>query len=544
MSASPDYMQQLLGGLLNNPQPTDINGLLGQFGGPTNLGLSILAANKPSRVPLGFGNVLAQGALDSQQLAMQQAQQRLALAQSAMSLGMNQQKLQALAPFLGGGITPQGQGNQQVPQQAANAIPQDQPVAQGSVQTQAQPQAVAADQATNPIDQIPINGMPPALYRRLAILQGKDPLETEKEIHARQLQIVQEQVKPQVDALDNVIKSDKPTQYVAANPQLMQAWKQAATRLGIDPRAGFNDQNVRTALNFTRNQLAAKAQLGQEAPNVPLQNGRLPDGRVVQIDPISGKQMIEAPSPLVKVVGKDGKPVYVPEAQAAGMRPYNEMTAASDEALQATAEEVANYKVAPPTGARLLSGNWPEVMRLVKSINPDYDATQFAMKNKARQSFATGRQGDTVRSLSVATDHLDQLSKAVDELKNGGVPAANKVANFFSQQTGNPSVTNFDAMKEIVGDEVVKAVVGATGASGDREAIKKSFSAANSPAQLYGVIAKYKGLMGGQLKGLRQQYERTTGLKDFDSAISETAKQELSGTGHPADIAALLDKYK
>lgn len=556
MSVSPDFMQQMLGGLLNYSQPTGpLSGLLSGTDPTNNFGLSLLANSNSGG---HFGQILGKSALDTQQLGMQNMANRLQLAQGAVGLGATLQKQQAIMDYLKGGqptaapsadqSTPQTQAAPQQPflpgisQMPANG-------AQPSVQTDQMPQQVAAASASAPssdISQMPINGIPAATYKRLAVLSGKDPLTVEKETYELQLQQAQNQVRPQIAALDTVAKSDKPTQYVAADSQLHQLWNQVAPSLGFNPVKDFTDQNVRTVLTSARNKLAGRVNLGEESQAVPLRTVQLPDGRTAQIDPITGKQTIEAASPLVKVVGKDGKPVFVPEGKAAGMRPYNEQTAASDDALAATADDVANYKIPPPSGSKLLSGNWPEVMRQVKAINPDYDATQYATKNRARQAFASGKQGDIVRSLSVATDHLDQLSQAADALKNKDTQIVNRVVNFFGQQTGHPEATNFNAMKEIVGDEVVKAVVGNTGAAGDREAIKKTFSDASSPAQLQGVIQKYKGLMGGQLKGLRQQYERTTGLKDFDSAISPQAEAELNppAGGHPADITALLDKYK
>jgi hypothetical protein len=169
-------------------------------------------------------------------------------------------------------------------------------------------------------------------------------------------------------------------------------------------------------------------------------------------------------------------------------------------------------------------------MARVKQLNPNYDATFFATKNKARMAFATGKQGDTVRSLSVATDHLDQLQDAANALKNGDISLANRIANTWGQQTGHPEVTNFNAMVEIVGDEVAKAVIGSgAGGQGDREGIKKNFNANAGEQQISGAIAKYKGLMGSQLNGLRRQYKQSTGLDDFDDMISPTAQAELGG---------------
>jgi hypothetical protein len=165
----------------------------------------------------------------------------------------------------------------------------------------------------------------------------------------------------------------------------------------------------------------------------------------------------------------------------------------------------------------------------VYKLNPSYDASTYAVKQQAREAFATGTQGDTTRSLSVATDHLGQLSVAATAMQNHDTKVLNRIGNYFSQEFGGTSVPNFDAMKELVGDEVSKAVIGSAGAVADREPIKDAFAAANSPDQIQGVIQKYKGLMGGQLNGLRRQYQKSTGLNDFNDLVSPAARSQLGG---------------
>src|ERR1700758_4274342 len=187
MSVPPDIMKQLLqGGLLNvQGQPNVQGGLLGAgdqatapYGGLTNIVMQLLAnSNSGGR----FGQIFGKSMLDSQQLAQQTAMKKMELAQQAMALGMTAQKMNALAPFMGGGSAPGGASAPQaasggIPQAASAAMPQT--PSGGLLGTTQQPQQVAA---ASDISQTPINGMSPDLYRRLAMLQGKDPLETEKE---------------------------------------------------------------------------------------------------------------------------------------------------------------------------------------------------------------------------------------------------------------------------------------------------------------------------------------------------------------------------
>ena len=188
------------------------------------------------------------------------------------------------------------------------------------------------------------------------------------------------------------------------------------------------------------------------------------------------------------------------------------------------AEKIANYEMKPPASRSAMYG---PLMAEVNRYNPEYDETKYPTIQATRKAFTVGKQGDTVRSMNVAVDHLDTLDKAATALNNGELPLFNKIANEYSRNTGSPAVTNFDGIKSIVGSEVAKAVSGAGGSAlGDREEIRREIDNANSPQQLAGVIKKYQDLMVGQLKGLKTQYE-DTGLKDFDKKLSDPTKHVL-----------------
>lgn len=188
--------------------------------------------------------------------------------------------------------------------------------------------------------------------------------------------------------------------------------------------------------------------------------------------------------------------------------------------------------------------------------NPDAtaeDLTKFAADYgktvKSTSAFGTGKQGDLLRSFNVGISHLNTLGTLVDALGNNDVQLLNKAGNAFKEQTGSPAPTNFDAAKAIVGDEVIKAIVGSGGALADRENAQNQINNAKSPQQLRGVIQTYKTLMAGQLRGLSKQYQDTTGLKDFNDRLApETVKEletEQPGGGPVASSTtdALLKKY-
>jgi hypothetical protein len=383
------------------------------------------------------------------------------------------------------------------------------------------------------ISNVPVGGFSPQMAQRLALLRGGDPVTTASKLREQQLQIAQQRYAPAIAQLDTLTQSDTPSKYVAANPQLAAAWQKLAPQLGMDPQKDFNDQNVRTAFTFGRNQLAGALSEATVAPNVMLQNRSIGNGGTIQIDPRTGKVTQGAPQQeTAPFVMPDGsvKLLTKTDGMSRGLSPFSAETYINPGTVAPTATAIAAYKAAPLTAQAIRTAQGQAIMAQVYQLNPKYDATQYATKQKAREDFATGSQGDTVRSLSTATDHLNQLGVAATAMQSNDTQVFNRVRNYFSQETGGSKVTNFDSMKEIVGDEVVKAVVGSTGGVGDRDAIKDAFAAASSPAQLQGVIAKYKGLMGGQLSSLRRQYQQSTGLNDFNDMVSPAAGKQLGGS--------------
>lgn len=193
--------------------------------------------------------------------------------------------------------------------------------------------------------------------------------------------------------------------------------------------------------------------------------------------------------------------------------------------VAAQIKAVGTYRQPAPAGRTSPVGI--KFMTMVNQAYPSYDASQYATKTKARNDFATGKNGNTVRSLNVAISHLDTLGQLSGALNNGDIPLANRIGQAWSQQTGSSAPTNFDSAKQIVGDEVVKAIIGTGGSQADREEAAKQISRASSPGQLAGVIQTYQRLLGGQLGGLKQQYEKTTGLQDFEDYLSPEVRSKL-----------------
>ncbi len=187
------------------------------------------------------------------------------------------------------------------------------------------------------------------------------------------------------------------------------------------------------------------------------------------------------------------------------------------------------------------------IIEYVKQYDPKYNMQDFKESQTAAVRFGSGRQGDQVRAFNVGLEHLDTLQSLTDALDSGNIKIINKAKNLWTTQTGGNAPSNFEAAKQVVAAEVVKAVVGGGGALTDREEAARNVMAASSPKQLTGVIETYKHLFGGQLHGLEQQYKSATKRKDFrDRYLTEVGRDAASSADtdvskrggksvHPAD---------
>lgn len=177
------------------------------------------------------------------------------------------------------------------------------------------------------------------------------------------------------------------------------------------------------------------------------------------------------------------------------------------------------------------------VLAEVEKQYPGYDVTTARAKQKAAYDFGPGgKDGTALRSIGTVAKHLDMLDGLVSALDNGNTPLFNKLANTVGAATGSTAPGNFDAAKEIVGKEVVKAIVAGGGGVSEREEASKALSSAKTPAQLRGVIATYKTIMGAQHESLLQQ-------RDAAGLSRSTLPDYTEGGAVPPDIAAILAKH-
>ena len=357
---------------------------------------------------------------------------------------------------------------------------------------------------------------------------------------------------------------------VGAMAELLQHQDLAAKLAQGEKEVGAQTQSDVSAMNAVGTYALQTAAKGAEAQYYQLQFARLARGEITQdqfdkLLNVRGKVATSADT-AARVEGADAR-ADKRIASAEGIAAGHDATRLQATGMQVAAKKAGKTATAPATGGkdlskltgeaalnamdpqdaayviRLGSGiadvkNIPargtERVRLIKltqQVFPDFNEHDYGVADRAEKAFTTGVLGNKVRSINVAVDHLSTLGEAGKALNNGNMQPLNDIMNYFGVKTGGNAVTDFQAVKQLVADEVVSAIVPGVGALADRKEAGKIFDEVKSPAQLAGAVEKVQKLMGGQINGLYSQYRSGGGKRDFQAFLSSAGKDAMRGVG-------------
>lgn len=152
----------------------------------------------------------------------------------------------------------------------------------------------------------------------------------------------------------------------------------------------------------------------------------------------------------------------------------------------------------------------PTVARLVEGLYkafPDYDETQFAIRQGAGKAFAYGKQGDKLRSFGTAVQHIETLLDIAKGLSTGDMKRVNMVANLFGKETGSAPPVTMEAVQQLVADEILASIVPGAGGVEERLQLAKKLSGNNSYDVLKQVTERFQEMMKAQAGNLKRQAE-------------------------------------
>ena len=233
----------------------------------------------------------------------------------------------------------------------------------------------------------------------------------------------------------------------------------------------------------------------------------------------------DANTPPLNAKGQPPNPAAPPGDPDARNETFYKRVATINPSYALALKKAADYDLDPSAYASLRGTKGDAVAQRMKFINdvlaydPNYQPSMFASYNQARKSFYSGPRADQIGAYNTAISHLDILRDLYKALNNKDSQTWNRIANTFEQEFGYPAPNNLSAANQIIGNEVIKAVVGAHNALGDRQEAAENLKRDLSNGQAEGVINTYQRLMLGQLESKKHQYEATTHLHNFDSFL-------------------------
>lgn len=175
---------------------------------------------------------------------------------------------------------------------------------------------------------------------------------------------------------------------------------------------------------------------------------------------------------------------------------------------------LAEGRLAFPAGMALKSPYWQNMLQMVSQYDPTFDAINYNARVATRKDFTSGTAAKSATALNTVIGHLNTLSDAADALNNTSFPAYNNIANWMLNNSGDPRVKEFDNTRKAVVDELTRVWRGTGGSEGDIKSWTDTMNAANSPAQLHGVIANVGHLLESRIEALNEQYKRGMGTSE------------------------------
>jgi len=166
---------------------------------------------------------------------------------------------------------------------------------------------------------------------------------------------------------------------------------------------------------------------------------------------------------------------------------------------------------------------------------PDYDATNYADKNKTVAQYTPGgTEGKSLSAFNVALNHGDELMRNVQGLQNGDVQALNKVKNVLGSNFGATGPGAVALAAHLYSAEVQKTVINNGGTADERDQVQDAFKNINTPAQFQKAVDTANNLLVGKLQVSRQNWEthvmqgQASPTAFEDKFMSPTAKRVAS----------------
>lgn len=237
---------------------------------------------------------------------------------------------------------------------------------------------------------------------------------------------------------------------------------------------------------------------------------------VISEDPFAGKKygFINERDQTV-----NGQPINAQGAAVGSSSPLADMERAKAAGVQGEAlYEYLPKQIAPmvramiegrqplPSGAAMRNPATLALIDAAHSVDPTFDATSWGARAAGAKDFTSGKSAEMVRAANQTLAHVGSLLDAMDNLKNGSIPALNHIGNTFNEQVlGKGEPGSFRTNAHAVAEEMSKVFKGANLSDAEIRQWEQNLSENMSPAQQRAQIAKLSELLHGSLAALEEK---------------------------------------
>lgn len=178
---------------------------------------------------------------------------------------------------------------------------------------------------------------------------------------------------------------------------------------------------------------------------------------------------------------------------------------------------------------------WQGILQHTVNAEPSFDAVNYGTRQKVRNDFMAGPDGQNLTSLGTALAHAGRAANSVTSLNNfdGLATPLNYLRTPYLNFMHDPRIGRFNEDVNALAGEKEKTFTGGNGTEGGRDSWKANLSTYAGPTSNLGVLSEDAGLIKSRMDNLRYKYQRGMGTTAdiFDELPPEAraAYQRLIG---------------
>lgn len=193
-----------------------------------------------------------------------------------------------------------------------------------------------------------------------------------------------------------------------------------------------------------------------------------------------------------------------------------EFLATIDPQMAGQVQGIIEGRIPYPSGMLLKTPYGQKLATFVTQADPTFNASDFAVRQKTRQAFATGPQGQAISAAGAALGHLGDLINAVPAVggANTSIPgndAFNAARNALKGGAAAAPLVAYNQVNKRLNGELEKYYT-ATGGTKDERASGEALQSPNlSPDEIYASAIMLADNLLGKSSQYRTQYDQQMG---------------------------------